>query len=496
MQHVKFSIQNKLILAVFAISTAVTALFIATTFVFDFYQESEDLNSNIYFIEKNNLEPISKLLWDYNQSQLQTQIESLSALPQVVSVSLESSDGENKIKKNNPNLTSNYEKNIIKKYNLTYGSTEEIVGSLTIEYDRQHIFKKLYDKALFTILAQTIKSIIISILLFLAFRYLVTSRILLISSFLQDINDSKFEQIDPKKLFKKNKKYFVFSSNDEITNMKKILLKMAYRTKKYNQEFKAEIVDAKLEAENQKAIAVQSNKLAAIGELASSVAHEINNPLSVIQTRVELIKKYSDLQNQNNSDEINKHVLAIEKMNLRISKIVKSLLIFSRDGSGEIFSSIDLRDLFEDLQLLVFEKARKKNIDVRVDCPSLILECKPTKVSQILTNLVSNAIDAIEFSENPWIAVSVKIEKINESEFVCIEVKDSGCGISQDIQKKLMTPFFTTKPKGKGVGIGLNISKKMAEEQGGHLTLNTSSENTCFILSLPLKQKSQISIPA
>jgi len=494
MRHVKFSIQNKLLFSVFFISAAITALFITISLVFDYYQEKEDLESSIYFIERNNLEPISKLLWDYNEGQLMTQVQSLSSLPQVVKVSLKSNDSDFKFEANHPTALSDPSKNIIKSYNLSYGESKEKVGQLQIEYNRNHIFQKLYDKLLFIVVTQVLKSLLITTVLYLTFKALVTQRLLKIFNFVEELNANKFEKIESRKFFPKDSNYQHSFLSDEITLIKKVILKMAYRTRKYNEIARTQIKSAMDEVEQQKAMAVQANKLAAIGELAASVAHEINNPLSVIQSRAELMKKMRSDVSENQRFNFDKNTEALEKMTIRINKIVKSLLGFSRSGAGEDFSIVRIQEIMSDMQMLSFEKARKKNIQIEIDCPDIELQCRPIQLSQVLTNLINNSIDAIEHTENPWIKIKCYLSDSSSISYFNLVVSDSGHGIDKEVQKKLMQPFFTTKARGKGVGIGLNISKNIIREHGGQLALDDQSINTTFHLRFPQYQPLQMKV--
>ena len=114
MRHVKFPIQKKLILAVFATSAVVTGIFILGTFLYDYVKENHELETQIEYVETNNLEPLTKLLWDYNEQQLSTQVESISHLPQVVRVELENLDNSQVIAYSNPKTVTNPEKNYFK----------------------------------------------------------------------------------------------------------------------------------------------------------------------------------------------------------------------------------------------------------------------------------------------------------------------------------------------------------------------------------------------
>ena len=127
---------------------------------------------------------------------------------------------------------------------------------------------------------------------------------------------------------------------------------------------------------------------------------------------------------------------------------------------------------------------------MKIDSSSfdLPLDCRPVQISQVLLNLLSNALDAVENTENPWIAIEA--EAIPEKQEIEIRITDSGPGIPNAVAEKMMNPFFTTKPSGKGTGLGLSISTRIMQEHGGTLRLDRSHPYTQFILRLPRHHQS------
>jgi C4-dicarboxylate-specific signal transduction histidine kinase len=111
----------------------------------------------------------------------------------------------------------------------------------------------------------------------------------------------------------------------------------------------------------------------------------------------------------------------------------------------------------------------------------LTLPCRKTEVSQVILNLLSNAIDAVTEVQDPWIRLHVK----DQAEAIEILVEDNGPGIPAEIVDKIMLPFFTTKEVGKGTGLGLTISRTIAESHHGSLHLATEMPHTTFVLTLP-----------
>ncbi len=176
----------------------------------------------------------------------------------------------------------------------------------------------------------------------------------------------------------------------------------------------------------------------------------------------------------------------VEKTTNRIAKIVLGLRFFSRDGSQDSSSSIDVQKLIDETLSFCSERFKMNGTRLIIDKFSerLEFEGRATEISQVLLNLLNNANDAIIEQKEKWIRVSV-LEKKNWLE---IRVIDCGNGISQELQKKIFQPFFTTKGIGKGTGMGLSISMGIVRSHGGELELDNLSLNTCFVVRVPKKQ--------
>jgi len=230
---------------------------------------------------------------------------------------------------------------------------------------------------------------------------------------------------------------------------------------------------------------ISSAKLATLGELSAGVAHEINNPLMVIVGSAEKILaniKKGDL----NAEVISKSLNKILEMSARIEGITKSLRTVSRDDSQEQFSKVDFLSVFNDSTELVKEHFKSAGVNLEAnEIISTELECRPTQVSQVLINLLNNACDAAQTTDEKWVKVSAKVTPQKD---LRITVQDSGRGIKPDVVAKMMTPFFTTKGQGLGTGLGLSIVQKIVTLHKGTIRLDESQPNTTFVVELPLRQ--------
>lgn len=218
---------------------------------------------------------------------------------------------------------------------------------------------------------------------------------------------------------------------------------------------------------------IQAAKLAAIGELASNIAHEINNPLTSILGYAELIKEENDLAN------IIRDADVIEKESLRAREIVHQLLEFSRKRPLTV-TDIDINKLLKEVVDLSSFQLKETAIRLTQDFGVIPrIEADPNQLKQVFLNIINNAVYAMHNSG------SLEIQTSTTGDYVVIEIRDTGKGIPKEIQNRIFEPFFTTK-KEKGTGLGLSISYKIIQSHGGKIDLETEEGvGTKFRIILP-----------
>ena len=216
-------------------------------------------------------------------------------------------------------------------------------------------------------------------------------------------------------------------------------------------------------------------KMAALGEMSSGIAHEINNPLTIISGNLAIIQKKIE-QNDELKEVLKPKVENAQKMVLRISKIIKGLKSFARESQGEEseFEFVLFGDLID--ETLSFCKTRFINHNVEFilinQTQNLKIYCQPTQLTQVLLNLLNNSFDALESEKTKIIKLSTAIKNKN----IEIIVEDSGPGFSDLDKEKAFTPFYTTKEVGKGTGLGLSISRGIVDKHKGHILIDKSTE--------------------
>lgn len=227
----------------------------------------------------------------------------------------------------------------------------------------------------------------------------------------------------------------------------------------------------------EKSNAAQAERLATLGEVQAEVSHEIKNPLSAMLLQAQI------MQRNGGDAKAMEFAHRIEISVKRIQKIIDGVQILTRNSEADPFESVSIGTVIDHAAEISKWTLSSKRIPLLVNAAAsnATVRCRPAQICQVLINLIHNARDAVENLHEPWIRINAE----ERSDSISLSVTDSGNGISAEVQKKLMEPYFTTKPAGKGTGLGLAISRKIAETHGGSLFLDTKALHTCFRLELP-----------
>jgi two-component system, NtrC family, sensor histidine kinase AtoS len=229
--------------------------------------------------------------------------------------------------------------------------------------------------------------------------------------------------------------------------------------------------------------AIRADKLASVAEVAAGVAHEINNPLYIIQNYVELLRR------QPANGPAKAKLEKIDKELDRIIAIVGSLLSFSRTKDLPQ-TAIDLNDLVTEVLLLLQHKTSEKHIGVRVtrDDMTPIVIGDENRLKQLLMNLLQNAVEAV--LEGGVVELGLRVDV--PSGYVELSIRDNGHGIPKDVESHIFDPFFTTKVNRRNSGLGLSICYNIVESHGGVIIYNGRSNGmTTFVVRLPWAKASK-----
>ena len=227
---------------------------------------------------------------------------------------------------------------------------------------------------------------------------------------------------------------------------------------------------------------IQSSKLSEAGTNFAFLAHEILNPLSAAMGYLVLLQK--KIAKSGMTPEIEDSVMKIERQHKKIQFLANNVKKYTRINPDAVMSKANLRDIIQDSLDTIEIIAMNSGVSIKCQeiNPDIQLSCHPDQLIQVITNLLTNAVEAVRPLEEKWIEIN---QTLKNNSTVIISVKDSGRGISPEIQSKIWESRFTTK-KDTGVGLGLSLCSSIITSHGGEIYLNCTGTNTEFILEIPL----------
>lgn len=226
---------------------------------------------------------------------------------------------------------------------------------------------------------------------------------------------------------------------------------------------------------------VQAEKLAALGQLAAGVAHELNNPITAVIANTQLLQRELD------PDRVDmESVELIERAGKRAQRVVRALLDFARQEAEE-FHLVDVNHTIQQALSLVERQWERANVELVRDLSTDLLEVEGNAdyLQGVWLNLLVNAYDALEGKPG-----KVSVQSRKQGSFVVVRVEDNGVGIVPGDMKRIFEPFFTTKAPGKGTGLGLATAFRIIEQHQGKIEVDSSpGAGTLFIVRLPIPEK-------
>ena len=231
-------------------------------------------------------------------------------------------------------------------------------------------------------------------------------------------------------------------------------------------------------------MAEYSNKLASIGRLAAGVAHEINNPLAIINEKAGLVKDIFHFQKKYQEDaKLLNSMDAILNSVERCSRITRRLLSFARHMDVSV-QQIKFDGLIEEVLSFLIKEAEYRSINIVVKIHENIpdIESDRGKLQQIFLNIINNALASMTTGG------TVQIEAKAKKDHIHINISDTGCGIAKENMEYIFEPFFSTKTEVGGTGLGLSITYSLVQELGGWIEVDsTVGKGTIFTIILPIK---------
>lgn len=491
------SISQKILAAIFVISSIVTLAITIFQLSFDYYQEINSLKKSLNLVEESYVKSIVSSLWELNEQQIQTQLDGITSIPGIEFVEIQykghtiaksGSISENTINKSVDLIR--YDK----KLQSTY------LGRLNIYASVDQVLVKIYNKIFIIFITQLFKTMLVSFFIYLSVQKLVTGHLIHISSFLENIDFSSLK--NPLVLKRKTAAATGDAQGDakdetkdeldilanSINQMREKLYKSYSELNTLNKELEDKVeIKTQIVLEQRQKLE-NSARMSSLGEMAGGIAHEINNPIMIIGTASQLLRRTLEA-GITAPEKLATYFDKIDKTTDRITKIITGLLALTRDASNEDYTSFKIGDVLSDVLSLCAEKFKARGIDIQInledDIFQTVITGRRVQYSQVFLNLLHNSYDAIEHLPERWIKIEAKIQ----NDQLRLSFTDSGKGIPVEIQDKVMQPFFTTKEVGKGTGLGLSLSMAIIKNHNGEFFIDSQAENTCFIVGLPINGK-------
>jgi two-component system NtrC family sensor kinase len=233
---------------------------------------------------------------------------------------------------------------------------------------------------------------------------------------------------------------------------------------------------------------LHSDRLASLGQLSASVAHEINNPLSGVLNLAMLMQRMvkEDGIPPQRIDEFKKYLLQVTNETARVGRIVQDLLAFSRRSKPHQHAHTNFNSIVTTTVNLIGHKLKLMSVtmDLQLDESLPLVTCDASQMQQVLINLIMNGAEATQ--GKPDGRVTVRTSRTTGNDKMILEISDTGDGIPPENIAKLYTPFFTTKGEGKGVGLGLAVVYGIVQAHNGDIDVQSKvGRGTVFRVTLP-----------
>jgi two-component system NtrC family sensor kinase len=458
------SLSRVLLIRILIASSIITTILTIISYYTDYLSEMDMLQNELKQIEEVSIPSISYNLWQLDFEGMRPLIQNVTKVSSVVGV--EVFDEANKLVLSSRESVEEDKYLFQKSYTLKVPESETAIGHLEVYLTKKYIFIRLFHRALVFFGTQGLKTVIVSLIMLYIFSYYVTGHLRVIADYFRKYKHGQRSLVIDHGLKSQNEL-------DILVENINVMAKIVSDEERENRQ----------KLEHHKASAINSARLASLGEMGAGIAHEINNPLAIISGSTNLLKKY--LKDKSIQDEHSTNLISrIEKTITRISKIVTSLRAYARQTDMEKKDSVPLDSIIEMTTGLCSEKFKSLAVDfeVQTPIPSIYVHCVAGEISQVLINLLNNAFDAVSQEKESWIRLSFEATE----GAVNIVVTNSGPKLDGEIAEKIFQPFFTTKEVGKGTGLGLSLSRSFVENHNGRLYLDPDSSYTRFVVNLPV----------
>lgn len=464
----------------------------------DYQRDFDKLQNNFAIIKNSYLDSMAEHLWSYDTRLLDIQLDGLSRLEGVSYLKL-TADQRVIYSAGKTDPTDNNHK----RFEILHKNTHEVLGTLDVELDIKSLQDKYLREAFGIFVRQAAKTLVVVFCLFFVFNHILVVHIQQIAAFLQSGRLDSREKLHLKRPHREEQDELdilvdsinkfraeILAAYSQLEQLNQALeQKVSERTRELTQKNET-LEKAMAQIKRMQASLVAQEKLASLGQLTSSVAHEIRNPLNFVLNFSELL---GDSDNTQEMREISRVIL---RHSQRIDQIIRSMQILSGDDT-DVLEMTDINELVQKAyhQTLASRALSSNFVPPKVNfrlTENLKLPVYPVSLLRAVGNILDNAIHALEKKAlnakqfEPMLTISTNFRP----ESIEIHIRDNGIGISPLLEEKIFEPFLTTKTPGEGPGLGLTVAFNIAQRHGGILKYSSEQGQwTEFVLILPLNQE-------
>lgn len=238
------------------------------------------------------------------------------------------------------------------------------------------------------------------------------------------------------------------------------------------------------ESEKQKIMILNASRMSAVGVVAAGIAHEINNPLTIVTGRAMQIISMLEREEAIDLEKIKSNAFKINETCFRIAKVVKGLKSLSQDSEDEVMEKHSLHEIIETALDLSREKMMSEGVELSITVlGDFFIRCKLNQLSQVFLNLINHSFETIKNLPEKWINIEAHLSDKN---VIQISINDSGPGVPNEIADIINAPSFITKSTDKSIGLDLSVSKTIVESYGGEFYVDKAGGHTRFVIKLSI----------
>lgn len=431
-------------------------------------------------IKTTQLKSLAQNLWNINTDQIQIQLKGLLEISTIKSLTIFPKDDKPISLADGPPSS----RDIINTYPLYYerNGVKNHLGQLEIVSDMTPVINELESRVLIILATQGAKTFIVSLFILFLVNTLISHNLIKINRFAREISiDDMSKPLDLERRPNETR-----DEIDDLADSLNIMRKKIDFQLKENKKYQEQIL--------------QSQKMEALGTLASGIAHDFNNILQGLYNSLFIIEE----EVIDNADALH-HLNIAGNLLDRARELVKQILLYTKEEDIAFKHFSPIPPIQDVINILRAAKKRNPKINLFIDSPRGKVLGNQTQLKQVVLNLGNNALHAVENIKDPQITIRVDSLVINptgadqiiEKSFLRIIVQDNGIGMSAELQKRIFEPFFTTKDINKGTGLGLSVVQGIVEKHGGKIELNSKENHgTQFTVYFPLHISDEEQNPA